>query len=44
MQDGAYLTATPLVRVEFHKTNSVVSLRRAFKLKFNVDPPIKNPF
>ena len=25
--------------LEFHKTNSVVTVQRAFKLKFNVDPP-----
>ena len=25
--------------LEFHKTNRVVSVQRAFKLKFNVDPP-----
>ena len=25
--------------LEFHKTNSVVIVQRAFKLKFNVDPP-----
>jgi len=25
--------------LEFHKTNSVVTLQRAFKPKFNVDPP-----
>jgi len=25
--------------LEFHKTNNVVTVRRAFKLKFNVDPP-----
>jgi len=25
--------------LEFHKTNSVVTVQRAFKLKFFVDPP-----
>ena len=25
--------------LEFHKTNSVVTVQHAFKLKFNVDPP-----
>jgi len=25
--------------LEFHKTNSVVTVKRAFKRKFNVDPP-----
>ena len=25
--------------LEFHKTNSVVTVQRAFKRKFNVDPP-----
>ena len=25
--------------LEFHKTNDVVTVQRAFKLKFNVDPP-----
>jgi len=25
--------------LEFHKTNSVVTVQRAFKLKFNVDTP-----
>ena len=25
--------------LEFHKTNSIVTVQRAFKLKFNVDPP-----
>ena len=25
--------------LEFHKTNSVVTVQRDFKLKFNVDPP-----
>ena len=25
--------------LEFHKTNSVVTVQRAFKSKFNVDPP-----
>jgi hypothetical protein len=35
MQDGAHFTAT---RLEFHKTNSVVMVQRAFKRKFNVDP------
>jgi len=31
--------------LEFHKTNSVVTVQRVFKLKFNVDPPtITSPF
>jgi len=25
--------------LEFHKTNSAVTVQRAFKLKFNMDPP-----
>jgi len=36
MQDGAHFTAT---RLEFHKTNSVVTVQCAFKRKFNVDLP-----
>jgi len=27
--------------LDFHKTNSVVTVQRAFKLKFNLDPPTK---
>ena len=27
--------------LEFHKTNSVVTVQHVFKLKFNVDPPTK---
>ena len=29
--------------LEFHKTNSVVTVKRAFKRKFNVDPPTNKP-
>jgi len=30
--------------LEFHKTNSVVTVQRAFKRKFNVDPPTNKCF
>jgi len=29
--------------LEFHKTHSVVTVQRAFKRKFNVDPPTNKP-
>jgi hypothetical protein len=38
MQDGAHFTATQLVCTGISQ-NSVVTVQRAFKIKFNVDPP-----
>jgi len=42
MQDGAHFTATRLVRAGISKTKSIVTVQRAFKRKFNVDPPTNN--